>query len=128
MSQLVIKTSELQKLVNIAGSGATNDQLFPKSCMINLTVENNKFIITTTDGYNYLYVYKDIINEDFNTCVKIDQFLKLIPKLTSEFITLDNSDNKLTISSSNCTYIIPVSSDDSGKTIYLENKLKNFIR
>lgn len=125
MSKVTIKTTDLQNLVSIAGVCATNNQFSELSSFIDLVVKDNLLTISTTDGNNYLYVYHKLDSEDFSVCIKIDQFFKLIPKLTSDFTTLEKDNNNLKIIS-NGTYIVPTVADEMGNPISITNKLKNF--
>lgn len=127
MSKVVLKTNELKEIINIAELGATNNQLFPLSSVVDINLVNNRLTVSTTDGINYLYITKDIEDndEEFKACINIEQFAKLVPKLTTEYITLDNSNDKLTIQS-NGTYVFPLLLDEQGNKLFIENKLDSF--
>ena len=115
--ELKIKTLELQEMVGKAITGASNNVLLPITSLMNIKVENNILVLTTTDGTNYFYVRSSekIDCEDFEVSVIADLFTKLIQKTTSENVSLI-FDNSLTVKG-NGEYKIELPLDENGELI-----------
>ena len=122
---LKIKTTKLQELVSKAFKGASNNKLKPITELICIKVENNLLTLITTDYDNYLYITESVESDDFYAVVKVNQFAKLIARLTSEDTILDVANNSLEIKA-NGNYRIPVEVDvNTGKLLKYTDPLSN---
>lgn len=112
-----ISTVKLQAMMNKVVKGVGNNKLIPITSLIGITAADNKLTIEATDSNNYLYVTSDLIDsEDFYACVRADQFIKLISKITSDFVSLTICDNFLQVKG-NGTYNIELPLDENGAMI-----------
>lgn len=115
--KLTINTSKLQDLVTKSMKGASNDKLIPITGLMAIQLKDNKLTLITTDATNYLYVYADkVAGEDFYAVVQTDIFSKLVSKLTCETVTLEKTDNNLTILG-NGKYAIELPLNEDGQEI-----------
>ena len=118
-----IKTELLKSLVSKAMHGVGNNKLIPITNLMNLKVENDKFVITTTDATNYLYV-SDVCDEDpFYVTVYAEMFAKLVSKLTCEYVSLTVTNNSLEVKG-NGTYNLELPLDEEGEFIKYPNPFK----
>lgn len=115
---LKIKTPVIQEMVSKAIKGASNNKMIPITSLMALNFKDGKLTITTTDATNTLKISKKDIEgeEDFYVAVPVDIFSKLIAKTTTEHITLDLSENTLTIKG-NGTYSLELPLDEDGRLI-----------
>lgn len=108
-----IQTTKLQEMVSKAAKGASCNKLIPKTEVIAISVVDGVLQFITTDDYsNYLYVRDAIESEEFYAVVKVEQFSKLISRMTSETTSLSVVDNVLKISG-NGSYSIGLEMDES---------------
>lgn len=120
--KLTINTAELKEMVSKAEKGASNNKLLPITCLMGISYAD-KFILTTTDGTNYLCVTKDMkapINEAFEVAVAVDRFAKLIARMTCEQVSIEIVDNYLQVSG-NGTYKIELPYDENGGVVKYKN-------
>lgn len=110
--KLSLSTEVLKEMVVRACKGAGNNKLIPLTALMSIRCKDNALILTTTDATNYLYIIKDkIAGEDFDLVVQVDQFSKLISKLTCDKVELEVTGNALEVRG-NGTYRIDIPLDD----------------
>ena len=123
--QLKIKTEKLKEMVSRAIKGASTNKLIPITSLMAIQLENNVLTITTTDATNYLYIKEDKVEGDnFYVVVPVDQFSKLIARLTCEYVTLTLSEKMNILGvQGNGSYNIELPMDEEGETIKYPNPL-----
>ena len=126
MSKLVIKTDKLKEMVSRAVKGASNNKLLPITELMCIEVKDNKLTLLTTDYTNYLYITEKVENEDFYVVTRVDQFSKLIGKMTSENVTLEIVDDKLCITG-NGKYSIELPIDVDGEMVKYPNPMSEIV-
>ena len=115
--KLSIKTVVLQEMLSRAVKGAGQNKLIPITSLMAIQVKDNQLTLITTDASNTLYIkYNKPNSEDFYCVVQVDQFSKLISKMTSENITLTLDGAILTVKG-NGTYKIELPLDENGEAI-----------
>lgn len=115
--ELYIKTSELQDMVSKAIKCVSNNKLIPLTSLMNIKVESNVLVLTTTDATNYFYVSKQkVACEDFEISVMADLFTKLVQKTSSDEITLVIEGAMLEVKG-NGTYKMELPLNEEGKVI-----------
>lgn len=118
--KLSIKTVVLQDMMSRAVKGASQNKLIPLTSLMLVAVKDKQLTLITTDMSNTLYVMSELDNEDFYCVIQIDQFAKLIGKMTSENITLEVDNNVLTVKG-NGTYKLELPFDENGDVINYPN-------
>ena len=114
-----IKTEQLKAMLSKAVQGASNDKLMPLSQLIGIKQQNGVLQLTTTDGTNYLYVVESVdgdLSDELNVTPYVEQFYKLISKMTSEYVYLNIKDNGLEVKG-NGTYMLELEPDEEGELI-----------
>ena len=92
-----IITSELKDMVSRVVKGASCDKLIPLTNYIGFEVKDNVLCLRTTDGANFLSIYKDKVKAPNISCVlPVASFAKLVSKTTSEHIILTIEEGVLT--------------------------------
>lgn len=126
MMQLVVNTQKLKDMVSKSIKGAGNNKLIPITQFIGITKVDNTLRLTTTDATNYLYVQDTIdeSEEEFAVTVFVEQFSKIISKLTSENVSLVVKDNVLEVHG-NGTYSIELPLDENGEIIKFPDPIAN---
>lgn len=115
--QLTMKADIFKELVSRSIKGASQNKLIPVTGLMAIKVENNKATLITTDASNYLYINQDnVMGEDFYVVVQVEQFSKLIGKMTCETISLEVNDGILNVKG-NGDYKIELPLDEEGNTI-----------
>lgn len=107
-----IQTTKLQEMVARVAKCAGCNPLIPKTEMIAIEQKDGVLQFITTDATNYLYVKAENDDEDFYAVVKVEQFSKLIARMTCETTTLSVEGNVLKITG-NGTYSIGMEVDES---------------
>ena len=124
--KLKVKTFVLQSLLTKAVKGASMNKMIPLTNLMSIKVTDGKLMITTTDATNYLYVAVDYEgDEDFEVVVMADIFVKLISKLTSEYVELSVTDDILTVVG-NGEYKIELPLNEEGSRISYPNPIADF--
>lgn len=124
--KLKIKTYVLQTLLAKAVKGASLNKMIPLTNLMSIKVAEGVLTITTTDATNYLYVsVTDEFEEDFEVVVMTDLFVKLISKLTCEFVEMTVADDVLTVVG-NGEYKIELPLDEEGNMIKYPNPAEEF--
>ena len=122
--KLSIKTVVLQEMVSKAIKGASQNKLIPLTSLMAIQLKKKTLTLTTTDASNYLYIVQDkVTGSDFYVVVYVDQFSKLISKLSSENVTLELEDNILNITA-NGNYKIELPLDENGELIKYPNPIE----
>lgn len=111
-----IKTAVFKEMVSRAVKGASCDKLIPLTSLMAIQVKSKKLTLITTDASNTLYIMQDLDADDFYCVVQVDQFSKLIARMTSENISLECDDSILTVIG-NGTYKIELQPDENGEPI-----------
>lgn len=120
--KLTINTKKLQEMVSKAVKGASCNKSIPLTGMI--CIEHKKDVltlITNIDMTHYLYISADKIpGDEFYMVVGVEQFSKLISKMTCDTITLEATDSSLEIKG-NGKYTIEIPLDENGEPIKYPN-------
>ena len=122
-----IKTETLKEMVNKAVRGASNNKLIPITGFIKIQNINGTLTLTTTDANNYLYVHEQgAEGENLYVVIPVEQFSKLVARMTSEYVKLELSEDKsiLTVSG-NGKYTIGVPLDEDGNPIVYPDPITN---
>ncbi len=115
--QLSIKTVVLQEMVSRAIKGAGQNKLRPLTGLMAMQLKDGQLTLITTDASNTLYIQHDGIEGGAFYCtVLVDQFSKLVAKMTSENIVLTLDGAVLTVKG-NGTYRIELPLDENGGLI-----------
>lgn len=121
--KLTIKTETLKEMVSKAVKGAGNNKLIPITSLMAIELKDNTLTLTTSDATNYLYIKEDkVVGEDFYVVVQVEQFSKLISRLTCENVELEVTGNSLQVRG-NGTYMIDIPLDENGEFIVYPNPL-----
>ena len=116
-----IKAVLVQEMVSKSVKGASNNKMLPITSLMEVRQTAGEFVLTTTDGTNYLYVREHVEDEsEFVVVVPVEQFSKLISKITSEYISLNLEDSCLTVTG-NGTYKIQLPLDENGSLVKYPN-------
>lgn len=121
--KLSMKTVVFQELVSRAIKGAGQNKLIPITSLMAIEVKDGKLRIITTDASNYLYIKQEpVTGNDFYVVVPVEQFSKLISKMTSENISLELDETSLVVKG-NGTYKIELTLDEEGNLIQYPDPL-----
>lgn len=113
-----ISTVVFQEMIAKASRGASNNSSRPITCLMGIELSSGTLTLTTTDYTNYLYITESgVTGDDFYVSVELDKICKLIPKITSETITVELADKFLQITG-NGSYKIELPMDDTGVIKY----------
>lgn len=113
-----VQTEQFKELVAKATQGASNDKLIPITQLIGIKKSGSYIMLTTTDATNYLYVYGDAnaIEKDMYVTVYVEQFAKLISRITSKEIEFNIKNDTLEIIG-NGEYTLELPLDENGELI-----------
>lgn len=115
--KLQIKTEVFKNLITKASKAATNNKMIPLTGLMHIELKDGVLSITTSDAVNFFTLKEpNIEGDNFSVVVLVDLFSKLVAKTTSETITLDYTDNKLSFTG-NGTYNIDLPLDEEGRPI-----------
>lgn len=118
-----VNTEKLKEMVSKAVQGASNNKMVPITQLMGIVKTQDSLILTTTDATNYLYITGNVDKkeEDINVAVPVEQFSKLISKMTCKEVYLSVKDNVLEVKG-NGTYEIELSLDENtGELIVYPN-------
>ena len=122
-----VKTEQLKEMVGRAVQGASNNKLIPITQLMGITVRDKQLTITTTDATNYLYIAGELSKkDDFTVTVPVEQFSKLIGKMTSKEVELVIKDNLLEVTG-NGTYTIELPLDEEGNIIQYPDPMNEYL-
>lgn len=115
--QLTIKTDIFKEMVSRSIKGASQNKLIPLTSLMAIQLKDNVLTLITSDASNYLYINQDnVAGDEFYVVVEIEQFSKLIGKMTCENITLEVEDKILKVKG-NGDYKIELPLDEEGNSI-----------
>lgn len=115
--QLTIKTDIFKEMVSRSIKGASQNKLIPLTSLMAIQLKDNVLTLITSDASNYLYINQDnVAGDEFYVVVEIEQFSKLIGKMTCENITLEVEDKILKVKG-NGDYKIELPLDEEGNAI-----------
>lgn len=115
--KLTIKTEIFKEMISRAIKGASQNKLIPITGLMAISLRGSSLTLITTDASNYLYIKQDnVVGDDFYVVIQVEQFSKLISKMTCESITLECSDNVLNVKG-NGDYKIELPLDEEGNLI-----------
>jgi DNA polymerase III sliding clamp (beta) subunit (PCNA family) len=124
--KLTIKTDKLKEMVTKSIKGASNNKMIPRTSLLVISLKDNVLTLMTTDSTNYLYVIENNVDgDDFYVVVPVEQFSKLISKLTCENVTLELHDSELEVVG-NGKYKIELQLDETGEPAHLTSPLDTF--
>lgn len=96
---LKVKTSVLQKLLNKALRGATNNPAYLLTSLMEIYAHDGILQLSTTSGKQFLTVKDEIdVQDEFRVIIPIETFSKLVMKTTSDDISLDVNETALHVS------------------------------
>lgn len=114
--KISVNTVQLQDMVSRAVKGAGMNKMLPITSLMAVRVADKKLTLITTDASNTLYISHSTDAKDFYCVVGVEQFSKLVSKMTCETTTLELDDSILTVKG-NGTYKIELPLDVNGTTI-----------
>ena len=125
-STVSIKTVKLQEMVGKAIKGAGNNKVIPITQMMCVKLEEGVLTLITTDATNTLYIRENgVIGTDFYAVVPVDQFSRLISRITSEDINLRINGTALEVNG-NGKYQIPLQYDENDMVVAYPDPLSGF--
>lgn len=96
--KFTISTVKFQEMLSKASRGASCNKQIPLTNLIGIELVSGNLELITTDATNYLIVSEtDVQGEDGYVTLELDTLSKLVPKITSETITLELSDKYLNV-------------------------------
>ena len=120
-----IKTEKFKELISKVSIGIGGDKLIPITELICVSSHNGKITLITTDITNYVYAEADNEDkDDFEVVIFAEQLVKLVGKLTSEYITFEIDGGNLVISA-NGKYTVELPLDENGEFIKYPNPRAN---
>ena len=123
--KLQIKTDVLKEMVSKAVQGASCNKLAPLTNMMAIELKGNKLTLHTTDMSNHLYIMEENVDgDDFYVTVSVEQFSKLIGKLTCENVSMELKDNSLEVKG-NGKYEIELPLDEEGELVKFPDPYNN---
>ena len=126
--KLTIGTARLQALLNKAVKGAGSNKLIPMTSLIAIKLKDEVLTLTTTDATNYFtLIEKGVAGDEFYVAVQVDILTKLVAKMTCDDVTLEVTDNSLTVTG-NGTYQIELELEDDGSLVKLPNPAETFVK
>ena len=118
---LSIKTDIFKEMVSRAIKGASQNKLIPLTGLMAIQLKDNKLTLITTDASNYLYIKQDnVVGDEFYVVTQVEQFSKLVGKMTCETITLEVNNGILNVKG-NGDYKIELPLDEEGNPVVLPN-------
>ena len=123
--KLSVKTPIMKELVSRAIKGASQNKLIPLTGLMAIQLKDGKLTLLTTDASNYLYVMQDnVAGDEFYVVVQVEQFSKLISKMTCDMLVLELNDSILTVKG-NGEYKIELPLDETGDLIKFPSPMDN---
>lgn len=112
-----LKTSLIKELTSKINKGIEGERTVRISELLELSVENNKLLLSVTNTQFYLsieVVDNLNVNENLHVTIDADTFIKLVSKTTSDKIYLDTKDGNL-LFKGNGEYIFPLELEQNGE-------------
>lgn len=124
-----INTEKLKEMVNKVINGASDNKLIPITQLMGITKDKDILTLTTTDATNYLYISgkADPKDVDMQVSVPVEQFSKLVNKMTCKEMYLEVHDNILQVKG-NGTYEIELPLDENGERIIYPNPRAEYFK
>jgi len=123
--KLQIKTDVLKEMVSKAVQGASCNKLAPLTNMMAIELKGNKLTLHTTDMSNHLYIMEENVEgDDFYVTVFVEQFSKLIGKLTCSDVSMELKENSLEVKG-NGKYEIELPLDEEGALVKFPDPYNN---
>lgn len=121
--KIKLNTVKFNEMLSRALKCASYEKSIPLTTMIGIKLSNNKLCLHTTDMSNHLLItLDDVEGDDFDITVRLEVLSKLIPKITSEFIILDITDDSLLKITGNGEYVIELEIDEEeGELLHFPN-------
>lgn len=96
---LTIKTETLKQMLSKATKAVVNNKLLPLTSLLSIEYSNKKLVLRTFDGYNHLFVGKEVESDidNFYAVVDANLFTSLVNKTTKENIQLSLEDKFLKV-------------------------------
>ena len=125
---LEIKTYKLNNLLTKAVKGASMNKMIPLTNLMSISAKDDRLTIITTDATNYLYVSEadEFEGDEFEVVVVAELFVKLISKLTSEYVELTMEEDEVLTVKGNGEYKIELPLDEEGNLIKYPNPAESF--
>lgn len=120
-----VQTEILKEMVSKAEKASSNNKSIPITQLMCIRVVDNELTLITTDATNYLYVSREIDEDDFYVVVHVEQFSKLVSKLSSDTVELTLTDRSLEVKA-NGTYSIELPLDENGSPVVYLDPLAKF--
>lgn len=121
-----VKTAVFQEMMSRAVKGAGNNKLIPLTSLVSIKLASGILTLTTTDATNYLYIKQSgVLGDDMSVVVQVERIAKLISKMTSEFVELENKGAYLEVVG-NGTYQIDIPMDENGMEIDYPNPMADW--
>ena len=115
--KFTVSTEIMQRLVSRVIKGASNNKLLALTSLVNISLNNGKLRLDTTDMTNVTSAIEyNVEGENFEIVISLDSFAKIVGKTTSENITLEYDNNSLKFIG-NGTYNIEVPTNEEGNPI-----------
>ena len=115
--KFTVKTETLKQMVTKASKASINNKMIPLTGLMNISLQDGKLSITTSDAVNFLTITEpDITGDNFSVVVMTELFSKLVSKTTSDSIVLTFENNILTFTG-NGTYKIDLPLNEEGELI-----------
>ena len=118
-------TESLKKLVSYAIQGAGLNDKIELSKYIGIRVSDGVLYLNTTDGENFLSVSDTCVADDMDVTLDADTFSKLIGKINSDTVELNQVDNTLVVNG-NGKYTLELITDDAGNLLSFPDRFPEF--
>lgn len=123
--KLTVKTDILKEMVSKSVKGAGQNKLIPLTSLMAIQLKDKKLTLITTSISNYLYIVQDnVAGNDFYVVVQIEQFSKLVGKMTCDSMTLEVVEDVLNVTG-NGNYKIELPIDENGELIVFPDPMEN---
>lgn len=117
-----INTLKFKELLNKAVKGSSFNKFLPITSLIKIELKSGLLELMTYDGKNYIKITEsNVEGDDLYVVVNSDIITKLINKSTSEFTTLELTNEKLTVKT-NGIYTIEIPAEEGNIIKYPELK------
>lgn len=113
--EIQVPTTVLQDMVQRAVKASTFVDLLPLTGLINIQVKDKMLYVRTTDNINYVTMFAQLDQPEFNVVVDAKQFANMVSRISTTETTLTVENGTLTMKA-NGTYNWPVAVDISSGT------------
>lgn len=115
----------LKEMVSKAEKASSNNKLIPITQLMCIKVSDNQLTLITTDATNYFYVSKELESDDFYAVIPVEQFSKLVSKITSDEVELILEERALVVKA-NGSYSIELPLDENGDTVVYTDPISEY--